>query len=292
MDEVRRVQYSPESLQAFAEAACLGSFSAAARKLGKSQSTVSEAIARLEIDLGLDLFDRSARQPRLTEAGKALLGRVEEVLMATDRLGQLAGQLAGGIEPRVTLAMSDTYQSEQFEKLLDAIDQHFPDIEFEWLIAEHGDVLDLVGQGRAVLGLLAAQPNYPPDIGSATLGECAEFGLFVSREHPLARLERVERADLLAWRKLRLNTFIDDAEPSLGGRCWSAPTYLLLLDMAVLGFGWVELPSWMNQRFANGRLHQLQVPGWPRSVAVDVVWSRQRSLGPAARWLVERLLAS
>jgi DNA-binding transcriptional LysR family regulator len=128
MDEVRRVQYSPESLQAFAEAACLGSFSAAARKLGKSQSTVSEAIARLEIDLGLDLFDRSARQPRLTEAGKALLGRVEEVLMATDRLGQLAGQLAGGIEPRVTLAMSDTYQSEQFEKLLDAIDQHFPDI--------------------------------------------------------------------------------------------------------------------------------------------------------------------
>ncbi len=46
------MQYSPESLQAFAEAACLGSFSAAARKLGKSQSTVSEAIARLEIDLG------------------------------------------------------------------------------------------------------------------------------------------------------------------------------------------------------------------------------------------------
>lgn len=286
------MQYSPESLQAFAEAACLGSFSAAARKLGKSQSTVSEAIARLEIDLGLELFDRSARQPRLTEAGKALLGRVEEVLMANDRLGQLAGQLSAGMEPRLTLAMSDTYQSEPFEKRLAEIDRHFPDIEFEWLIAEHGDVIDLVGQGRASLGLLAAQPNYPPDIGSATLGECAEFGLFVSRAHPLAQLEKVERSDLLGHRNLRLNTFIDDAEPPLGGRFWSAPTYLLLLDMAVLGFGWVELPTWMNQRFANGRLHPLQVPGWPRSVAVDVVWSRQRSLGPAARWLVERLLGS
>ena len=59
---------SPESLEAFVQAVSLGSFSAAARKLGKSQSTVSEAIARLEIDLGLELFDRSGRQPQLTEA--------------------------------------------------------------------------------------------------------------------------------------------------------------------------------------------------------------------------------
>jgi DNA-binding transcriptional LysR family regulator len=46
------MRHSPEALTAFAEAATLGSFSAAARKLGKSQSTVSSAIANLEIDLG------------------------------------------------------------------------------------------------------------------------------------------------------------------------------------------------------------------------------------------------
>ncbi len=55
------MRHSPEALTAFAEAATLGSFSAAARKLGKSQSTVSSAIANLEIDLGLSLFDRSSR---------------------------------------------------------------------------------------------------------------------------------------------------------------------------------------------------------------------------------------
>ncbi|MGV8783794.1 helix-turn-helix domain-containing protein, partial [Pseudomonas aeruginosa] len=54
---------SPESLEAFVQVVSLCSFSAAARKLGKSQSTVSEAIARLEIDLGLELFDRGGRQP-------------------------------------------------------------------------------------------------------------------------------------------------------------------------------------------------------------------------------------
>ncbi|NVL29209.1 LysR family transcriptional regulator, partial [Pseudomonas syringae pv. actinidiae] len=52
------MSYSPEALEAFVQIAALGSFSAAARRLGKSQSTISEAISRLEIDLGLELFDR------------------------------------------------------------------------------------------------------------------------------------------------------------------------------------------------------------------------------------------
>ena len=56
------MHYSPEALNAFVEAAALGSFSAAARKLRKSQSTISTAIANLEADLGLTLFDL-ARQP-------------------------------------------------------------------------------------------------------------------------------------------------------------------------------------------------------------------------------------
>ncbi|MGH8463342.1 MAG: helix-turn-helix domain-containing protein, partial [Pseudomonas sp.] len=60
------MRYSPEALHAFVEAVALGSFSAAARKLRKSQSTVSAAIANLEADLGVSLFDRQSRQPVLT----------------------------------------------------------------------------------------------------------------------------------------------------------------------------------------------------------------------------------
>ncbi|EQL42937.1 transcriptional regulator (plasmid) [Pseudomonas aeruginosa VRFPA03] len=150
---------SPESLEAFVQAVSLGSFSAAARKLGKSQSTVSEAIARLEIDLGLELFDRSGRQPQLTEAGRTLLGRVEEVLGASDRLRRVAALLAGGSEPRVTLALSDTYHSARYEARLAELDERYPELEFECLIAEDQDVIAQVSRGRATLGLLAAQPG-------------------------------------------------------------------------------------------------------------------------------------
>lgn len=149
---------------------------------------------------------------------------------------------------------------------------------------------------RATLGLLAAQPHYPPELGVAAVAERAEFGLFAAADHPLAGLERVSERDLSEWRLLRLNTYsetgaaINDGLPSSGGRCWSAPNYLLLLEMATHGFGWAELPRWLVSGYANGRLKELPVSGWPRSQAVDVVWSRQRPLGPAANWLLDRLL--
>ena len=57
----------------FVIAAEQGSFSACARKTGKVQSAVSQAINNLEIDLGVTLFDRTSRQPVLTEAGTRLL---------------------------------------------------------------------------------------------------------------------------------------------------------------------------------------------------------------------------
>ena len=156
------MKHSPDAYIAFVQAASLGSFSAAARKLGKSQSTISAAIANLEADLGLVLFDRSRREPRLTEAGRAMLGRAQELLAAADRLERAAGQLAAGLEARLTLAISDIYQSDRYEATLLALEQRYPALEFECLIAEHGDLLALVESGRAQLGLVAASRPIPP----------------------------------------------------------------------------------------------------------------------------------
>ena len=80
------MRYSPEALTAFVETVAAGSFSAAARRLRKSQSTISTSIANLEADLGFDLFDRSARQPVLTVQGEQVLGYVQSILAASARL--------------------------------------------------------------------------------------------------------------------------------------------------------------------------------------------------------------
>ena len=68
-------------MQAFVLAAELGSFSAAARRMGKAQSAISTAIANLEIDAGVELFDRQGRSPVLTEEGKTLLPHAKGILL-------------------------------------------------------------------------------------------------------------------------------------------------------------------------------------------------------------------
>ena len=67
------MNFSLEQLQAFVATVETGSFSAAGRRLGKAQSSVSAAVANLEIDLDNVLFTRNSRYPELTEEGKRLL---------------------------------------------------------------------------------------------------------------------------------------------------------------------------------------------------------------------------
>ncbi|MDO9358940.1 MAG: LysR family transcriptional regulator [Polaromonas sp.] len=287
------MRHSPEALTAFAEAATLGSFSAAARKLGKSQSTVSSAIANLEIDLGLSLFDRSSRKPALTEHGRVVLGKVQEILAASDRLDLSASQLGGGLEARLSVVWSDTYQSDRFEETLQAFEQRFPDLEFECLIAEHGDLVSLVQSGRAHIGVVGAQGIYPPDIGFATIAQQSEITLFVATGHALAGLRDITPEVLAQHRELRLATYLGGGPVMPAARrSWSAPSYLMLMEMAVLGFGWAAIPRWMVTRFATGKLQELDARGWPQRVPVDAVWSRQRPLGRAGTWLLQEMLAA
>ncbi|AZC83824.1 LysR family transcriptional regulator [Pseudomonas chlororaphis] len=281
---------SHEVLLAFVQAATQGSFSAAARKLGKSQSTISAAVASLEIDLDLQLFDRSSRKPALTPQGHVMLQRAEDILAATSRLEMAASQLAQGVEAKLTVALSDTYQSDRFETSLSAFEQRYPDLELECLIAEYDDLIELVQRGRAQIAFAEMQPDYPADLDHSTVDERTEIALFVSRKHPLAALKNIDQARLQQHRELRLATIVNPYESRAKGRVWSAPSYLMLLEMAQGSFGWAPLPRWLVERFGADSLVELDARGWPRNVAVDALWSRLHPPGPAGSWLLGRML--
>lgn len=68
------------SLRHFAEAARIGSMSAAARELGVSPATMSRSIDKLERQLGFNLMAKTSRSLGLTEAGAAYLPKVERIL--------------------------------------------------------------------------------------------------------------------------------------------------------------------------------------------------------------------
>ena len=74
------MRWTLDQLQQFVATAESGSFSEAARQLGKAQSAVSTAIGLLEADLGVELFDRTRRSARLTNAGEILLLEAQELM--------------------------------------------------------------------------------------------------------------------------------------------------------------------------------------------------------------------
>jgi DNA-binding transcriptional LysR family regulator len=72
------------ALRLYTRVARLGSFSAAARERGLSQSQASRIVADLEADLGTRLLSRSTRAVVPTEAGAEFLARIEAILGALD----------------------------------------------------------------------------------------------------------------------------------------------------------------------------------------------------------------
>lgn len=284
------MRYSPEALTAFVEAVACGSFSAAARRLRKSQSTISTAISNLEADLGVALFDRATRHPTLTPQGEQVLSYVKAILAASDRLDELAISLSDETEARLTFVLSDTLHPDVLEDLLQQFDRRFPHTEFECLIGEDEDVIDLLQKERAQVGLIEARDSYPTEIGSTRLPLQTAMAIYVAPAHPLAAQGRVTWDELHSWRELRLSTFLASSLEPAKGQVWSAPNYLLLLSMTVQGLGWCILPCALVDEFAgSGTLVALNIPGWPRAISVDLLWNKKAPPGKAGSWLRQHL---
>ena len=284
------MRYSPEALTAFVEAVACGSFSAAARRLRKSQSTISTAISNLEADLGVALFDRATRHPTLTPQGEQVLSYVKAILAASDRLDELAISLSDETEARLTFVLSDTLHPDVLEDLLQQFDRRFPHTEFECLIGEDEDVIDLLQKERAQVGLIEARDSYPTEIGSTRLPLQTAMAIYVAPAHPLAAQGRVTWDELHSWRELRLSTFLASSLEPAKGQVWSAPNYLLLHSMTVQGLGWCILPCALVEEFAgSGTLVALNIPGWPRAISVDLLWNKKAPPGKAGSWLRQQL---
>jgi DNA-binding transcriptional LysR family regulator len=99
---------SLRNLQILTAIASQGSFAAAAEHLGLTQSAISLQIKNLEAELGVELFERSGRSPRLNASGRLVVERALEILAIYDGIkgelapsGTVGGVLTLGVVPTV-----------------------------------------------------------------------------------------------------------------------------------------------------------------------------------------------
>ncbi|MHA3739248.1 LysR family transcriptional regulator [Pseudomonas sp. Eth.TT006] len=133
------------SIECFVRSAEVGSFAEAARRLSLTPAAVGKSVAKLELRLGVRLFQRSTRRLTLTEAGQRFLNEVSASLAtiqnAVNNLASAEGQPAGTLK----VSMGTLFGCLFIVPLLGEFLRRFPDINPDW----HFDnrQVDLIGQG-------------------------------------------------------------------------------------------------------------------------------------------------
>jgi len=160
-------------------------FGRAARRLHMTQPPLTQAIANLESQLAVRLFDRTRRSVRLTEAGTALLPSARELLARAQALPALARAAAGGEAGRLRLAFVSTIGYDLLPQWVRGFRAAHPGVALE-LIEATGDVqLQAFDRGDIDAGLMLHSPGFAPAQLAALPVVREPLVLALPAQHPL-----------------------------------------------------------------------------------------------------------
>jgi DNA-binding transcriptional LysR family regulator len=209
-----------EQLRIFATVAEMLHFTRAAEVLHLSQPAVSAAIAALEAEHGLRLFDRIGRRVELTAAGQLLHGQARAILAKVDEAGTMLAELSGLSRGALRLAASQTVGNHWLPTRLLRFAAAYPGIRVDLSIGNTEQVAEAVRDGRAELGIAEGVVTDSALVSEPVEGD--RLRLVVGGSHPWAGLGRVGRDELAAGRWIL-------REPGSGTRA--------LFELAVRGVG-------------------------------------------------------
>ena len=146
---------STRQLRYFVEIADSGSFGAAAERLFVAQSALSRQIKALEHQLQTPLFERTARQPKLTAAGEAFYPRARNLLSELQKASEVATQIGSGQVGTLRLSHSSTVpMSGVLLRGISAWLERCPGVSVDIAKMSSEAQLEEIADGRLDIGLL------------------------------------------------------------------------------------------------------------------------------------------
>ncbi len=272
-----------------------GSFSAAARRLGRVQSAISQAVQALETALGIPLFDRDGKVPQLNDAGRVLLADARRMIAGVEAIKAKAEGFSEGIEPELTLAVDAMFPSVVLTESLKALSGVYSCLQVTVFTEAMGGAEQRLRDGSARLAFCVPLPGITDNRETEFLVTIPMVPV-VASSHPLAALPApVVRADLEKEVQLVLTDRTPVSNGLSGGiisfRTWRFADLATRLEFLLAGFGWCNMPFHLvRDHIESGALKVLETAE-PTLTGLDihVIHERGRAPGKAGRWLIEDL---
>lgn len=173
-----------------------GSFSGAATALNYTQSGISQMMAGLEEELGVQLFARIKRGVILTDNGARLIPYIQEMVNQKDKLRQAAFNINHKIEGKLRVGSFSSITALWMPDVIHFFTEHHPGVKVEVLDGNYNEIREWILHGQVDCGFLSS--IVADDLTFYPLKEdplCAVFPAF----HPLAAKEKVSLESLLDY---------------------------------------------------------------------------------------------
>ncbi|RZJ43155.1 MAG: LysR family transcriptional regulator [Brevundimonas sp.] len=185
-----------ERLRIFVAVAERQHVTAAARALNLTQSAVSNALAALEAEYDIHLFDRVGRGVTLNETGRVFLPEARAVLARAAAAEAALTDMSALRRGRLSIHASQTIASYWLPRRLVAFHAAYPGVELSVAIGNTREVADAVSQGLAEIGLVEGTVE-DPALSETRVGS-DRLMVVVTPDHPWAGRRRLDPADLVS----------------------------------------------------------------------------------------------
>ncbi len=263
----------------------------AAAELGISQPTLSRALARLEEQLGVPLFDRVNRRLRRNGYGEILLEHanraIAEMRSATERISAIRDPDTG----TVRLAFLHSQASWYVPDLLRRFRAEAPSVQFQLVQGAAHEIVERLAGGQADLAITSPRPD-----GYRWRGLYVErLCLAVPRGHPFASRARIRLADAggepfvglapgFGLRQLTDELCAEAGiEPDVVFEAMEIPT---MEGLVAAGFGVALVPMPRPERAEPGAVY-IPLAQTSAKRQLGLAWSADRSLPPVAKRFAE-----
>lgn len=182
-----------DTIRAFLAVAGGSTVTEVAERSHRTQPAMSRALARLEREIGTQLFQRAGRGLTLTPAGRALVAHAREIVDAYDRGVRTVTDLAAPDGGFVPVAFLHTLGTWLVPELIRSFRVERPEVRFD--LRQHGDdglVTDLL-EGAVDLAITGNRPSHPLIASRLLLRE--PLRLVVPPDHRLARRKAVRLSE-------------------------------------------------------------------------------------------------